>query len=163
MKTNKGKLSMNNTYTFLSITDKGEIDGTTCDNCGHLIRYVCELIDATNKRYFVGTECTKTLAEARINNAYSMNEQIREFKKVAEARRLIDNGAKIWASNNHFWIVGVLGKAPKKVEIMPVFDMFKGTSYSFVDSFIIELNKMPNVITEDWCLFDVFKYKESLK
>ena len=163
MKVNKGRLSMNNEYKFIGITDKGEMDGTTCDNCGHLIRYICELIDVNNKHYFVGTECVKTLTEAKISNVYSMNEQIKEFKKVAEAQRLIESGAKVWQSGEYFYIVGKLGKAVKKVEIRPVFDMFEGFSYSFVDSFLLELKSLPGVIKHDWCFNDIFKHISSLK
>lgn len=94
MKTNKGVLSMNEKYTFIQITDLGETSAC-CDNCGASIRYVVELLSSNGKKYHVGTECSKTLQEANISNVYSMNEQLKAFKKVSQAKNLIENGSKV--------------------------------------------------------------------
>jgi len=168
MKKNIGRLPMNNEYTFISVTDMGEENFSNCVNCGRLIRYVVELKDQQNKKYFVGTECAKTLANAKICNEYSMNEQINAFKKIATARNLIkkSNGTlKLWGYNDGsvLMIVGKSGKAPKKMYIEPIFDLFTGEKYQFIDSFLKEIYKNHSVITEDYCMMDIFDYFDSLK
>jgi hypothetical protein len=168
MKKNIGCLPMNNEYTFISVTDMGEDNFSSCVNCGRPIRYVVELQDAANKKYFVGTECAKTLSHAKINNEYSMNEQINAFKKIATARNLINksNGTlKLWGYNDKsvVCIVGKSGKNPKKIYIEPIFDPFTGAKYQFIDSFLQETYKNHSVITEDYCMNDVFEYFDSLK
>lgn len=168
IKKNIGVLTMNNNYKFIGIVDMGEANFDICNNCGRPIRYSCELIDQNNKHYFVGTECVKTLAGAKISNEHSMQEQIKEFKKIAEARLLLEksDNIKIWAYNpekyKEFFIVGSYGKQVKKISIKPVFDLFEQKSLSFVDSFIDETYKRKDIIITDWCFNDIFTYHRTL-
>ena len=168
MKTNKGSLSMNNEYTFMGINDLGEMNYEVCQNCGRNIRYVCELKDSTNKKYYVGTECAKTLQQAKISNSYSMLEEIAEFKKLASIKSLIQNGTdvKIWAYSQNVMeliIVGKQGNTPKKMTLSRHYDLFKGEPYKFLDDYILELYKKPEIIQTDWCMAHVFNYFNSLK
>ena len=158
------KLAHNNEYTFIDISDNGEMNYTTCDNCGTVIRYVVHLKGADNINYFVGTECVKTLLNCRINNEFSMNEQIREFKKVAEAQGLIktNNKLKIFASGDGAIIVGLTkSNKPKKVFIKRIYDPFQEVFYPFIDSFLGELKNRD--VVNSFCWMDIFDYLRSLK
>lgn len=160
MKKNKGRLSMNNSYEFIEMSDLGEIAGV-CYNCGSPIRYSCHLMDKQGEHYHVGTECAKTLAEASISNSYSMMETMREHKKIAEAYRMVEqnNHVKIFSGKDSVVIVGILGKTPKKIGIEPVFDMFTSNEYPFVRKFI-DTYKDGN---RNWCYAEVYNYLDSLK
>ena len=157
-------LPLNNKYDFIEITDSGEGNFNTCDNCGNIIRYIAHIKDSNNKHYFVGTECVKTLQEANISNEFSMLEQIRAFKKVASANNLLSNNdsLKIFHSESFAVLVGYnKNKKPVKMAIERQYDPFKECYYSFVDSF---LNQIKNIaITDDWCFNDIFNYHDKLK
>jgi hypothetical protein len=167
MKKNVGTLPMNAEYKCIGITDMGEDNYSTCNNCGRPIRYVCELINQENKRYFVGTECVKTLTKANISNEYSMYEQIKAFKKIAEARNLIEksDNCKFWGleDKSEIVVVGRSGKQPKKLFIEPIYDPFEDKTYDFVDMFINEVYTKQNVTCRNWCYNDIYTYHDSLK
>ena len=157
-------LPLNNKYTFIEITDQGEGNYQICDNCGAFIRYVAHIKDINDKHYFVGTECVQTLQKAQISNEYSMNEQIRAFKKLSQAKNLIETNIKLktWASSKYIILVGLnKNLKPVKLAIEKLFDPFLGTSYAFIDSFIEEMT--PKSITDDWCYNDIFVYFDQLK
>lgn len=157
-------LTHNNEYIFIDITDNGDCNYTTCDNCGTLIRYVVHLQDINNKNYFVGTECVKTLLQCKINNDFSMNEQLNAFKKVAEIRNLIEtnNKLKIFSSENSAVIVGLTkNNKPKKLYIKRTFDNFQQKWYTFIDLLLSDIKKMHSV--NDWCYNDIFNYYNSIK
>lgn len=166
MKKNIGILSMNNTYDFIGITDMGENNYSTCNNCGRPIRYVCELKDSEQKKYYVGTECAKTLSEAKINNTFSMNEQIKSFKKVAEARNLIEKAenCKFWgnASEDSILIIGKSGKKAKKIFIEETYDPFTGKNYQFITSFLKEIYSTKEVKTGRFAPIDYIRYYNEL-
>lgn len=176
-KKNKGVLSMNENYTFIEMADAGEIS-TTCFNCGTPIRYVVTLKDSKGALYLVGTECTKTLTEGSISNAYSMEEHIKVMKKIATARNLIENGSNVtvWYGKNktYCFIVGS-NKNGKAVKIClektydPFIAMQNNTDGEIVilSKFIEEIIKSkfvhPDCETGDWCMNCVFKHYDKLK
>lgn len=154
---------MNDIYTYISVTDMGEGELSSCDNCGRPIRYVVCLENSTKKKYYVGTECTKTLAAASISNEYSMNEAIKAMKEVAEAKKLVTcENCRIFKGGDYFVIVAKNGKNPKKVTVKRTFDLFTGEYYSFIDAFMDELTKRDDTV-KSWCYNDVFKYYDLLK
>ena len=158
-------LPLNNKYTFISITDQGEGNFQCCDNCGTLIRYICHIKDISNKNYFVGTECVKTLQKAEITNEYSMNEQIRAFKKLAEMQNLIktNNALKVWRSKSYIIAVGLnKNLKPLKCVVEKLFDPFLGTTYPFIESFFDKTVPIGTNESE-WCFNDIFEYFNKLR
>ena len=160
MKKNKGKLSMNNKYLFVNITDLGEQSGV-CYNCGSPIRYSVHLVDTNNEHYYVGTECSKTLAEASISNSYSMQETIKEHMKVAKAIRIIEQNkcVKLYSGKDRIIVVGMLGKTPHKITIEKLFNPFTEEPMQFTHDFVDKYSDN----NRDWCMAYVFDYFDELK
>lgn len=159
-------LPHNDKYTFIEITDNGEGNFTTCDNCGAIIRYVAHIKNCQNKSFYVGTECVVTLQGANITNEFSMLEQIRAFKKLAAINNLIQNNdnLKIWCSSKKTFAVAVgynKNKKPLKLQIEKQFDPFLNESYKFIDTFLDTIQ--PQSVQESWCFNDIFVYYNKLK
>jgi hypothetical protein len=164
----KRNLPINEKYDFLGITDMGEGNFNTCNNCGKLIRYVAELRSSNNKKYYVGTECAKTLSQCQINNEFSMLEQFNAMKKVATATNLIQNGSniKIWGFDDKstVYIAGLNSKdTVKKITIEKQFDPLLGSEYEFINTFLDSVFNDHNVIIKDWCFYDIEQYLKTLK
>lgn len=163
MKKNKGRLSMSEKYTFIDITDVGE-NFSVCENCGAIIRYVVHLRTSTNKNVYVGTECSKTLQEAQITNEYSMNENIKAFKKVATAKNLIEKGTKVRVAHytNDCIIVGLNsnGKATK-IYLEKTFNPFDGGDIKCLSEFIDSIKHLKD--KNFTCLGSPIWYYEFLK
>ena len=79
-----------------------------------------------------------------------MLEEIAEFKKLASIKSLVQNGTdvKIWAYSQNVMeliIVGKQGNTPKKMTLSRHYDIFKGEPYKFLDDYILELYKKPEI------------------
>jgi hypothetical protein len=162
----KRNLPLNDAYNFIGIFDNGEMNFNTCENCGKPIRYVVELKNSSNKSYFVGTECSKTLQKCNISNEFSMIEEINAFKKLSTAKNLLLNGSniRIWNGFDYSVIVGLNSRGnAKKIKIENIWDIFKQKNYSFIENFLTELKNNKNSISENWCFNDIFKYLDYLK
>lgn len=161
---NRYNLSHNNEYTFIELSDLGQDNYQCCDNCGTPIRYVAEIKDSNGKKHFVGTECVQTLSKCKINNEYSLTEQIKAFKKVAAAKNLIkcNDNLKVYSMSDTAIIVGYnKNKKPVKIYIERTFDIFLQKYYSFIDSFLTEIEDI--AISNNWCFNDIFKHFNDLK
>lgn len=162
----KRNLPINDTYKFISVTDLGEMNFNTCNNCNKPIRYVVELKNSSDKSFFVGTECSKTLQGCNISNEFAMAEELAEFKKLSTAKNLFLKGSeiKIFAGSDYAVLVGLNSSGTaKKINVSPVWNLMEQKNYSFIDSFINELKNSKNVISKNWCYNDVFKYHDKLK
>lgn len=164
----KRNLPLNENYDFLGITDMGEMNYSVCANCGRPIRYIAELKNSKGVVSYVGTECVKTLIECKINNSFSMMDQINAMKKIATATNLINKGTdiKIWGYDDKtaLYIVGKNSKGTvKKIFIEPLFDVFLQKSYSFIDALINDVFDNHTPILKEWCFYDIEKYMKSLK
>lgn len=108
MKTKKlieRNLKFSNKYTYIGLKRGSVIDGngTICDNCGKLISNIVHIIQNDTKvHYYIGTDCSDTLAEAKclFNNGYSTDYQcdIYGFNKVKRVVSEINKGKQ--AVNN---------------------------------------------------------------
>lgn len=161
-------LSKNEKYNFVGVSDLGEMNYNSCQNCSRAIRYVAELEKSDGNSVYVGTECAKTLSKYNISNDWSMIEQLNAMKTLSRAINLVNNGTeiKIWGSvaKNGLIIVGKNSKGTVlKINIDPLFDVFLQKNYAFIDSFINEVHSTKKVIVSGWCYNDVFTYQDTLK
>jgi hypothetical protein len=99
-------LKFTNRYTYISLKRGSIEDGeaTICDNCGKLITNIVHVIqNDTKKHYYIGTDCSDTLSEAKClyNNGtqsdyqidmYSYNKTARFVTELNKGKKMDNNG-----------------------------------------------------------------------
>ena len=107
------KLSLEQTYTVLSIVHKSIMDGDACgcDNCGQLIANVANVKGEDSVVYSIGTDCLETFL---LNNKLFSGESIELYSKAKRSipkaisiskavKEFLDNNKFIDTVNIEYW------------------------------------------------------------
>ena len=117
MKTKKlieRNLKFSNKYTYLELKRGNVLDGNAmiCDNCGKVITNIVHIIQNDTKvHYYIGTDCSDTLADAKclFNNGYNsdyqcdiygLNKVNRVVTEINKGKRAECNGINIIVMND---------------------------------------------------------------
>lgn len=162
IKKNIGVLSMYEKYTLEGVTDMGEDNICSCENCGRAIRYVATLKDSKGIKYDVGTECAKTLSYASFSDIYEMEQRIKELKKNAEILKVLKRSGTvaymyISKETGETAISYIAGKATEKAKAK-IYEV-PGLFHKDIISNVFNIR----YVIGGYCLAYVYEYIEYLK